>query len=72
MEGTSHASLDEVVSLREGLEEAGKFGNAEYRVGGAGHLLWLDPRLWEEEVRGKTHPLLSKTLGVKAGGPCQC
>lgn len=33
------------------MEEAGRFGIAKYRAGGASHLFWLDPQLWEKKVR---------------------
>lgn len=45
------------------MKEAGKFGVAEYRAYGASHLFWLEPRLWEEEVRDTP---LSTMLGVMA------
>lgn len=48
------------------MEAAGKFGVAEYRACGASRLFWLDPRLWEEEVRDAP---LSTMLGAMAGVP---
>lgn len=51
------------------MEQAGKFGVAEYRACGASHLFWLDPRLWEKKVKDS---LLSTMAGVMAGVPCLC